>query len=89
MSQVALAEQVGVSFQQIQKYARGADRVSASVLVRTAAALGVPVLDLLDPGATGGLPQDVRELLAVFEIIKSERGRQAVVAIARAIAALG
>ena len=34
LSQQALAEAAGVTFQQIQKYERGANRVSASMLAR-------------------------------------------------------
>ena len=36
LSQQALAEAAGVTFQQIQKYERGANRVSASMLSRIA-----------------------------------------------------
>ena len=36
VSQSALAEHLGISFQQVQKYERGANRISASMLVRTA-----------------------------------------------------
>lgn len=38
-SQQALAEAIGVTFQQVQKYESGANRVSASMLARIAAAL--------------------------------------------------
>ena len=41
MSQTALGEAIGVSFQQIQKYERGKDRVAASTLQVLAGALGV------------------------------------------------
>ena len=51
LSQTVLAEALGVSFQQIQKYERGANRISASKLYQTAALLGVPVAALYD-----GLP---------------------------------
>ena len=47
MSQNALARAVGVSFQQVQKYEKGANRVGAGRLVRVASALGVPVMALL------------------------------------------
>ncbi len=43
MSQSALAEAVGITFQQIQKYENGANRVSASRLWQFAAILGVQV----------------------------------------------
>lgn len=42
-SQDALAELIGVSFQQVQKYEGGKNRVSASALVKIAGAQGVPV----------------------------------------------
>ena len=46
MSQQALAAAVGITFQQIQKYERGANRVSASMLVRIAQTLDTPVAEL-------------------------------------------
>lgn len=48
MSQEALAEQCGVSFQQIQKYENGANRISFSRLVQIARALRCRVVDLMD-----------------------------------------
>ncbi len=41
MSQTKLGEALGVSFQQVQKYETGKDRVAASTLQAIAAALGV------------------------------------------------
>lgn len=46
LSQQALAEAAGVTFQQIQKYERGANRVSASMLSRIAATLHAPVSEM-------------------------------------------
>src|SRR3954470_8059153 len=43
LSQGALAGEIGVTFQQLQKYEKGANRVSAGRLMRIAAALHVPV----------------------------------------------
>ena len=43
MSQAMLAERIGVTFQQMQKYERGANRVGASLLSRVASVLGVSV----------------------------------------------
>ncbi len=43
MSQDKLGEELGVTFQQIQKYERGANRIGASRLYRMAKVLGVPV----------------------------------------------
>jgi len=43
ISQMALAEAIGLTFQQVQKYEKGANRVSSSRLVDMANALGVSV----------------------------------------------
>ncbi len=43
MDQDGLARRVGVSFQQIQKYERGTNRVSASRLHDLATVLGIPI----------------------------------------------
>lgn len=43
VSQEKLAEQLGLTFQQVQKYERGANRVSASKLYEIARALEAPV----------------------------------------------
>lgn len=43
LTQQALADQVGIRFQQIQKYECGANRVSASRLFELSEALSVPV----------------------------------------------
>lgn len=48
VSQEALAEQCGVSFQQIQKYENGTNRISFSRLVAIARALKCRVVDLMD-----------------------------------------
>ena len=48
ISQEALADQCGVSFQQIQKYENGANRISFSRLVQIARALRCRVVDLMD-----------------------------------------
>jgi transcriptional regulator with XRE-family HTH domain len=51
MSQVVLAEALGVTFQQIQKYERGANRIAAGALYKMADALKVPISYFFD-----GLP---------------------------------
>lgn len=42
-NQQFLADEIGVSYQQVQKYENGADRVGASRLFAIAKALGVPI----------------------------------------------
>jgi transcriptional regulator with XRE-family HTH domain len=48
LSQNELSARLGISFQQIQKYERGANRVSFSRLVEIAAALGCELSSLAD-----------------------------------------
>lgn len=53
MSQEALSGKLGVTFQQVQKYEKGLNRISASRLFELSQALGVPVgyfYDGLDEG---------------------------------------
>jgi len=64
MSQEKLGESLGITFQQIQKYEKGTNRVGASRLQAIASILGVPVSFFFDdaPGAesngNGGLNEE-------------------------------
>jgi transcriptional regulator with XRE-family HTH domain len=50
MSQTKLANALGLTFQQVQKYESGDNRVSASTLVRAARALGIAAAALVGEG---------------------------------------
>jgi DNA-binding XRE family transcriptional regulator len=52
-SQAALGEKLGVSFQQIQKYESGTNRVSASRLFDICKTLKVPLASMFERGPTG------------------------------------
>ena len=54
MSQERLGDALGLTFQQVQKYERGANRVSASRLYDLARVLDVPVNFFFDDFAEGG-----------------------------------
>jgi transcriptional regulator with XRE-family HTH domain len=60
VSQEKLADALGLTFQQVQKYERGANRVSASKLYEIAAALQAPIAyffdGLADPAGEGHAP---------------------------------
>ncbi len=80
MTQQQLAENVGIKFQQIQKYETGANRVSASRLWDIADALDVSVsfffegLDQETEGeakASGGAPADILGDKEALELIRS------------------
>jgi transcriptional regulator with XRE-family HTH domain len=66
VSQQALATTCGVTFQQIQKYERGDNRISASMITRVAKALGVPVAELFGETSPHAMSvvDEVADLLA-------------------------
>ncbi|WP_421932324.1 helix-turn-helix domain-containing protein [Phenylobacterium sp.] len=47
ISQKDLAESIGVTFQQLQKYEKASNRISVSTLIRIADSLGATVADLI------------------------------------------
>ena len=57
MSQEALADRLGVTFQQVQKYEKGSNRISASRLQQIAKMLDVPVSFFFDGAPTGDMPE--------------------------------
>jgi len=56
MSQEELGEALGVSFQQVQKYEKGMNRVSGGRLLQIAATLGCDASYLLENAPTNGKP---------------------------------
>lgn len=53
MSQTALADRLGITFQQIQKYEKGTNRVGASRIQGIASILGIKVSALFPTGQSG------------------------------------
>lgn len=64
LSQEKLGEAVGITFQQLQKYERGANRISASRLYNLSQVLGVPVSYFFEdmPSPESITPEAVDEL---------------------------
>ncbi len=97
ISQEGLAKGVGLTFQQVQKYERGSNRVSASKLVQIARVLEVPASHLLGEQADGrALPDplmtldpDVRALAQALERVKNPAVRRSLVQLARSLADQG
>lgn len=94
VSQASLGLSLGVSFQQIQKYERAANRVSASMLVKISRVLGVRVSDLVGEAASApdgelaallAAPQAL-ELLDAFAQLKDAKLRAAVLSLAASLA---
>jgi len=96
-NQTELALKVGVTFQSIQKYERGTNRVSASRLQEIAEVLGVSVshfFEGLAPAGDAAAPaealtsQEIRDLNAAFALIKDKTVRQAVLHLLKRVAGL-
>lgn len=104
-SQEWLARKLGISFQQIQKYERGSNRVSASKLFEVAGALAVPISYFFE-GLAGVSPQVIAdrgedaihaflktdegvELARTFPLVPSGRLRQRVLELVRSIVETG
>lgn len=98
LSQTALGDAIGVSFQQVQKYEKGCNRISAGRLQIIADLLKVPVETFFADRLTGGLDgSDVRtfyddpqvmQLVTAFTSISDESTRESVLSIAKAAATL-
>ncbi|BBK33439.1 transcriptional regulator with XRE-family HTH domain [Stella humosa] len=86
LSQTQLAETIGLTFQQVQKYERGSNRISASVLTRISATLGVAVdaffpnegVEALESNDGIMLRREAIELARAFERLQDPELRSAV-----------
>ncbi|MBW9114099.1 helix-turn-helix transcriptional regulator [Rhizobium cauense] len=98
VSQTELGDRVGVTFQQIQKYEKGSNRVSASMLVEIAGALDVDVRSFFEdftqandnptPSEEFVVSRDGVLLNAAFLSIKNEQVRKKIVKLVQAIAGM-
>lgn len=93
MSQTELGEAVGVSFQQIQKYEKGVNRIGASRLSAISAVLQVPVTHFFEePSAKGaGVSASLEDPAAVdlvraFDEIDDQDVRERLVELTRSVA---
>jgi transcriptional regulator with XRE-family HTH domain len=97
LSQSALGQMLGVTFQQIQKYERGTNRMGSSRLKKVATIFGVPVGALFGEEDNGGdetidsLVTEVlsephaTQLLRAFHAIKDSKQRLALVRLAESM----
>lgn len=99
LSQQSLADAAGLTFQQVQKYEKGTNRVSASRLAEFAQVLGVEVGNFFEgasgrKGATEPTNPEVdfirspegRRLIRIMARVKDPAVRQAVIAAALGVA---
>ena len=100
MSQERLAELLGVSFQQVQKFEKGINRIAASRLYDISSALDVPVSRFFEglSGRAGGVAEPSKDyiddalatpegsqLMSLFASIKSVKVRRRVIELVRAL----
>jgi transcriptional regulator with XRE-family HTH domain len=78
MSQEKLADQLGITFQQVQKYEKGVNRVSASRLQQVCYILGVPISFFFEqapePGSGGKGFAEATSPAYVNEFLASSEG---------------
>jgi len=99
ISQERLGNQLGITFQQVQKYEKGANRIGASRLQSIASALSVPIAYFFEGLAAGDragpLEDDTarfvssiegRELNRAFARIGDQRVRRRVIELVRSLA---
>jgi len=89
MSQQVLGERLGLTFQQVQKYERGTNRVSASKLHEAALVLGVSISDFFEGLPASGIAgpseslavkmsaePDLRRLVSLYQAIPKGEPRK-------------
>lgn len=94
LSQTQLGESIGVTFQQIQKYERGTNRISSSALILLSRTLQISPLELMGEAVDGRKEMDwdllgaegADQLLRLYREIGSPRLRRIVVDLARELA---
>jgi len=101
MSQERLAEILGVTFQQVQKYEKGVNRIAASRLWAIAMALGLPIARFFDglPADAAGVAEESddyihdalatpegAQLMALFASISNAKVRKRVLDLVKALA---
>jgi transcriptional regulator with XRE-family HTH domain len=101
LSQTELADRIGVTFQQVQKYEKGVNRIGAGRLQRISEALEVPI-SFFFGGSTGPVTRDGNtgnesvfgflqtsgsvRIVKAFHRIKSRKARQLLVEMAEELA---
>jgi transcriptional regulator with XRE-family HTH domain len=69
MSQMALAEKIGISYQQLQKYEKGINNISIYRLKQISEVLKIPISRFLE----GQEPEKIAEDISEYGLSKEER----------------
>ncbi len=96
MTQMGLAEVIGVSYQQVQKYESGKDSISVRRLQQIAKAVNAPITLFFTsaaetvaeaPAVYGKMPEDETVLLRLYRRIKTRKAKKAVIELLKTFAA--
>ncbi len=97
LSQEQLGESAGITFQQIQKYERGLNRISAVRLYQFAKTLGLDVMYFYDgmeessedgamlPANKGGIQEESDTLIKAYSKIKDPSTRKTILAMIKSV----
>jgi len=98
LSQMGLAEKIGVSYQQVQKYEKGASEITIPRLAQIAHALNMPLSSFIPEdekmmvseavSSYGALSNNEIELLGLFRKIKNKKLRDGLVMAIKGMAEL-
>jgi transcriptional regulator with XRE-family HTH domain len=83
MSQTGLGNAIGVTFQQVQKYEKGLNRVTGARLERVASLFDVPVSFFYGDGSTS----DISRLVEMYQSIADPRKREAILTLVQSMVA--
>jgi transcriptional regulator with XRE-family HTH domain len=86
MSQMNLADKIGISYQQIQKYEKGINNINVERLKQIAKALEIPINEFFpaekgivseSPAVYGKMSDDEQTLLYIYRSIKDKKLKKA------------
>lgn len=76
LSQTVVADHLGITFQQVQKYERGANRIAATTLNNVAALFGVSILYFVEEGSGKGTAEEVPLRPKSTDLAMTKRGQR-------------
>jgi len=90
LSQDAFARKLNITFQQVQKYEKGTNRISASRLYKIATILSVPIDYFFEDLGESVLPEAMRreglELVRAFNKVEEPRTRKQILSLLSSLA---
>ncbi|MCD8562933.1 MAG: helix-turn-helix domain-containing protein [Alphaproteobacteria bacterium] len=78
MSQSLLAQAIGVTFQQVQKYESGKNRISVSMMIEIAKVLQCSVQEILDANEPSVLNKTEYSILNCWRNLPSDKHREVI-----------